>query len=730
MKRAPYTYAATLSGKTYWSSLGELYGSTELAEAASREFPEGASELPSDPDRRRFLSLMGASLALSGLVSCRRPVENIYPYVRAPEEVVPGNPLYFATALPFFGTAFGVVVESHEGRPTKIEGNPRHPDSLGASTAFLQASVLDLYDPDRSEAPVERGERRTWDEAAAFLRHTGHVLLGRRGKGVAIVTEAHRSPTLRNVLSELQQAMPEATVVRWDSFSREAPRQGVQIAFGRRLETTFDFGKAKVIVALDADPLASEYSPIKQAQGFAAGRRAPNPGEPMNRLYSVESVFSVTGANADHRLRLESRRVRDFAVALALELRGSHGVPCGEGLTSSSAPNALTDRELRFVKAIAADLATHRGESLVVAELGQPDSVHALVAVMNYALGNTGTTVRYVVPFDATPETPHALVTLAEKMRSGVIDTVILLGTNPVFDAPADSGFADALAKVPLSIHLADSVDETSMVTTWHLNRAHALEAWGDVLSDDGTASVVQPLIAPLYGGRTAAEVLDLLLGQGRNAYALVQATWRAAYPEGDFEKAFRRALHTGFWEKSPFPGILSVPDQAAVARALGQAPTHDGMEVTFGPDPHAWDGRFANNGWLQELPDPLHKLTWCNVAALSPKSARDLNLTDGDVVVLSMAGADIRIPVLLAPGQADNSIALTAGQGRRHVGRVGAGVRTDVGPLRRSTAFRLASGATLRATGERIALPRTQEHFQMERPSHRARRDCARVRS
>jgi molybdopterin-containing oxidoreductase family iron-sulfur binding subunit len=717
MKRAPYSLAPETSGKTHWRSLGELHGTAAFAGQAEREFPEGASEAPSGFGRRRFISLMGASLALGGLVGCRRPEETIVPYTRAPEEVIPGRPLYFATALPLLGTAFGLIVESHEGRPTKIEGNPRHPESLGATSAFLQASVLDLYDPDRSDSPHQGAERRTWDDAAAVLRKCGEDAKARKGKGLAILTEAHRSPTLARLLGELQAALPEARIVRYEPLGRDEAIEGARIAFGRPVETVLDVAKARVIVTLDADLLVAEGSPLKQARGFAAGRDIESLGAAgMSRLYAVESAFSITGAAADHRLRLASRLVPRVAFALAREL-ARLGAVLGDIAPAVAATPGLDARADRMVKAIAADLWARKGEGLVVAGRAQPAAVHAAVHAINLALGNVGKTLRYVAAFDTTSAAgPAKLTELCNAMRSGEVDTLLILGGNPVHDAPADSHFADALRKVKLSIHLASHVDDTGAQATWHLNRAHALESWGDVRAEDGTASIVQPLIAPIFGGRTECEIVDLLLGRGRKAYELVRATWQSGSAALDFDRTFRRALHDGLWAGSALPSEEIAPRPGDIAKAIQSLPAPaEGIEVTFSADPHVYDGRFANNGWLQELPCPMHKLTWGNAAAISPAIAREHGLSDGDIVKLAAAGAEIRIPVLIAPGQAEGSIALTVGYGRTHVGRVGKDAGVDVNPLRASTAFNIVTGVVLTKTGEHSKLARTQEHFAME---------------
>ncbi|WP_437732546.1 TAT-variant-translocated molybdopterin oxidoreductase [Sorangium sp. So ce1335] len=721
MKRTPLPLAQDLSGKTYWRSLNELAGSPAFVDALAREFPPGAIEPPADGDgvgRRTFLSLMGASLALGGLVGCRRPVEQILPYSRAPEEVIPGQPLFFATALPMMGTAFGVLVESHEGRPTKIEGNPKHPESLGATTIYTQAAVLDLYDPDRSTSPREGANAKSWDDAATFLRAEGDKLRGRGGKGLTILTEAHRSPTLAARLADLRKTLPEARVVRYEPFSRDAAREGARLAFGRPLETSLDLAKARVIVALDADLFGTDGSPVKQARGFAAGRAVDKDAQAMNRLYSIESTFTITGASADHRLRIQSRKIPAFTFALAAEL-GKRGVAIDADVLKAieGKSEGLDAKATRYVAAIAADLAANRGLGAVVAGRTQPKEVHALALLINAALDNTGKAVRLVAPFDESREGPEALVELARSIERGEVETLLILGGNPVFDAPADARFADALAKVAVSVHVSTHVDETSERSRWHLNRAHPLESWNDVRAEDGTASIAQPLIAPLFGGRTDAEVIELLLGGTRTAYDLVRATWLTTEGARRTEQDIRRALHDGVVAGTQLTDeqVTAAPQAAADALRAFAPAAAEGLEVTFRPDLHAWDGRFANNGWLQELPHPMTKVTWGNGACLSPSTAARLNLKDGDVVTLSGAGAQVRLPVVVAPGQADDSVAISVGQGRRAQLRVGRGVGVDTTPLRKSDAFEVAGGFSIERTGEVAALARTQEHFVME---------------
>ncbi len=678
---------------TPWRSLEERGG----AVADPRVAP--LDEIDDGVSRRSFLRLMGASIALGSMAGCRRPAEHIYPYGRAPEQIVPGRPQRYASALAFAGTAFGVVVESHEGRPTKIEGNPLHPDSLGGASAFMQAAVLELYDPDRSRSPGERGQPRTWADALAALQQLGATLGD--GAGLAILTEPHRSPALAAQLAELKRRFPAARITRYAPFGRAAAIEGARLAFGRPLEAIHSVSKARVLLTLDSDLLQLEGSAVKHARGFADGRRKP--AAEMSRLYSIESTFTVTGANADHRLRAQSRRVYGLALAIARALERPLGTTLPEA-------GALDPSEQRFVTAVARDLARAGAQALVVAGETQGPEVHALACLMNLALGAVGTTLRFVAPFSTDPEGPAALAELTQAMERGEVKTALLLAANPAHTAPRVLGFERALAKVPTSICLSGWFDDTAAACTWHLPRAHWLESWGDVRAEDGTWSVVQPLIAPLHGGRTELEVLEALLGGKRSAFTIVSDTWRGALGPRFTAGLFRRVLHDGVLADSTLP---SEPVSASAA-TLPVPAASTGLELSFRPDAHVYDGRFANNAWLHELPDPMTKLTWGNVALLSPRTAARFGLADGDVVELAVAGASVRTPIYRAPGQADESVTLTLGYGRRVVGSVGADLGVDTGALRPALAM-FASGVGLTRTGDKERLAQTQEHHRME---------------
>jgi molybdopterin-containing oxidoreductase family iron-sulfur binding subunit len=715
-----------------------------------------------------MMKLMGASLSLAGLVGCRRPVEEIVPFVTAPEELVPGIPRSYATTMPFGRSAYGLIVESHEGRPTKIEGNPSHPSTLGASSARVQASVLGLYDPDRSQTVRLNGEATSWGEFVTAWQERSQAHATDGGAGLAVLSESFSSPTLARLASEFRARYPRAIWATYEAVSDENRLAGLRSATGRDLDVVLRLDEAAVILALDADPLLTDPEMIRNARGFAAGRRAGPAGGAMNRLYAVEAVYSLTGAMADHRLRLESRQIAPFLAALAARV-----APTAAG-AATLAGAGVPGVDPRWIDALAEDLLANRGNGVIVAGERQPPAVHAAVCALNTYLGNTGRTVSYYETTDAALPSVGSLASLVSAMRQGAVQTLVVLGGNPVFDAPADLDFASAMAEVPHSIALGHAVDETSSQTEWHIPRAHYLEGWGDARAVGGTLSVVQPLIQPLFGGRTPVEMLGLMTavapvppadpvapvapvasvapvaqegteapvapidpvapvapvvpvaGPDRRGYDIVRDTWRPILGEDDFDTKWNRVLHDGLLADSELPEVVpeltgepfaelasSIGGAAGAAGAAGESP--GGLEIVFLPSPSVHDGRFANDGWLQELPDPLTKLTWDNPALVSPTTAESLGLTSGDWVRLDCAGRSMELPVWLLPGMTDGVVALTVGYGRSHAGRVGSGVGFNTFTVRGSQALGFASGASLTRLERTYPLSATQEHGSME---------------
>jgi molybdopterin-containing oxidoreductase family iron-sulfur binding subunit len=715
--------------RTYWRSLSQVEERPEFREALEREFPQGASELPEGITRRDMVMLLGASLSLAGLAGCRRPVEEIVPYVAAPEEVVPGIPRYYATTMPFQRSAYGLIVESHEGRPTKIEGNPAHPSTLGASSARIQASVLGLYDPDRSQSVTLRAAPKSWKDFVTAWGQLSEAHAADGGAGLAVLSESFSSPTLARLNSELRARYPRLQSATYDAVSDESRLAGLRQATGRDLDVMLRLDRASVILALDADPLLTDPEMIRHARGFADGRRAGASGGAMNRLYAVEGVYSLTGAMADHRLRLESRQIAPFLTALAARL----APPGAASLAGAGVPGV----DPRWIDVLAKDLLANRGKGLIVAGERQPSAVHAAVCALNTFLGNAGKTVSYYETKDAALPSLSSLASLVSAMKAGAIQTLVVLGGNPVFDAPADLDFGSAMAKVPHSIALGHTVDETSSTAEWHIPHAHYLESWGDARAVGGTLGVVQPLILPLFGGRTPVEVLGLMVGgSDRPGYDIVRETWKPILGEADFDTRWNRVLHDGLLAGSELPEV--VPDLkgdvfAELARAssfvrasgvvvsgagaTGEAPrgSRSDLEVVFLPSPALHDGRFANDGWLQELPDPLTKLTWDNPALVSPKTAQTLGLAGEELVRLDYAGRSLDLPLWILPGMADGVVALTLGYGRQRAGRIGSGVGFDTFTVRGSKAPGFDGGATLSRLGREYTLSATQNHGSME---------------
>jgi MoCo/4Fe-4S cofactor protein with predicted Tat translocation signal len=688
------------TGPEYWRSLEELAGSDEFQEMLHREFPKGASEWLDDFSRRGFLKTMGASLALAGLTGCTRmPNTEIVPYVRQPENVVPGRPMFYATAFTLGGYASPILVESHLFRPTKVEGNPQHPASLGGTDVYAQASLLDLYDPDRAQNITYLGDVRSWNAFMEGVRGPMSVQKSIAGGGVRILTQTVSSPTLAAQIRSYLEANPMAKWHVYEPINRDNVYEGAKLAFGEPVETRYDLSKADVIVSLDADFLYAGFpGSARYTRDFAARR---NPDANMNRLYVVESTPSSTGMKADHRLPLKAGDIRKFAAELNVLL-----------------PSAV-EGNTKFVSALVKDLQSQKGSSVIIAGDHQPPVVHALAHQMNQALGNVGKTVFYTDSVDANPvnrnESLHALV---EDMRAGKVDLLLILGGNPAYDAPAELEFASALKSnaVNLKVFLGSHRNETAELCQWHVPEAHCLESWSDARAYDGTVSIIQPLIEPLYGGKSAHEIITILAGQsGLSGRELVQAYWQKERPGAHFDAFWRKALHDGWIEGTAFspkqvtlkPGKFPEPASYAL----------NSIEINFRRDPSIYDGRFSNNGWLQELPKPLTKLTWDNPIMIGPAMAERLKLNFKDVAELEFNGKKVKGAVWIQAGHPDNSITVFLGYGRTRAGRVGTGTGFDVYPLRTSQTPWFADGAKLIATGETYQLASTQGYQTMETP-------------
>ncbi len=711
----------TQNGKEYWRSLDQLADTAEFRELVHREFPEQASEMTNPVTRRNFLTLMGASIALAGLAGCRRPVEKIMPYVIKPEEITPGVFQRYATTMPFGTSAYGVVVKSNEGRPTKIEGNEKHPSSLGAAHAFMQAAILGLYDPDRSRAVLQDGEQKEWGDFINAWRELYAQHSANKGAGLAVLGESFVSPTLARLQNEFRKNFPQARWVTYEPLGDENIYEGIKIAAGKGYQPVYQFGKADVILSLDSDFLYSESENIASARGFADGRRIQTEKDSMNRLYVVESALTVTGGMADHRMRLQNRQVGAFTAALAKELSAQ-----GAAVEAVRAARSENNFDKTWIGAVAKDLIRSRGRSLVVAGSRQPAEVHALVVAINSALDNIGSTVSYRELKDASLPNRKGLSELAAAMNEGQVQTLAIIGGNPVYDAPADLDFKAAMGKVKNTIHFSLYVDETSKASSWHVPQAHFLEGWGDARSADGSVSVIQPLIEPLFGGHSSVECLNLLTkASDDRGYSIVRDTWAPILKGKDFERMWRRVLHDGVLENSAGAAVSVKINSAAIAEFIQSHPflqdtaELDNLEIVFKASASTYDGRFANNGWLQELPDPITKITWDNAAIMSSKTAQALGLQNvlingknqQPMIQLNYEGREIEMPVWVQPGHADYSIAVALGHGRESSGRVGTKAGFDVYKIRTSKAPYFDLGLKVTKSDKSYLIANVQDH-------------------
>ncbi|MGN6729111.1 MAG: TAT-variant-translocated molybdopterin oxidoreductase [Rhodanobacteraceae bacterium] len=722
-----------VSGPKLWRSLEELADSEGFRVWLRREHPQLADMAP--VDRRDFLKFIGALLALAGLSACSRPPQTeLVPYVHGQVGQVDGLPRYFATVLTRSGYAQGVLARSNEGRPTKIEGNPQHPASLGATDIFAQASVLQLWDPDRSQSVLYRNEATTWDAFATAMLEMSARWARDGGAGLRVLTGAITSPTLAAQLAALQKKYPDAHWHVHEPCTSDNVREGARLAFGNAYVARYHFERAKVILALDADFLSDPAAGLHHSRDFIAARD-PERGA-MSRFYAVEPTPTVTGMMADHRLPLESAQVEAFAQALAREL----GVNADQGGSAPRTRNfsgAGFARDMspqgRLMRVVADELKANRGASLIVTGETQSPELHAWVHAMNAALGNVGTTLDYADPVEVLPpqaidpqgEDDGSLRALAHAMHAGKVDTLLVLGGNPVYDAPADLAFAAALQRVPHLLHSGLYHDETGALAEWHLPMSHALECWSDARAFDGTAGIGQPLIAPLYDSKSGIEVLSILLDDElTDGHALVRRQWSSRLKD---DAEWNAALQAGMVAGTASPAISPPRARAPSANAIdspsprkpgssdssGQRPGK--LELLFRPDPTIGDGVWANNGWLQELPKPLTQLTWDNPALVSPALAKQYGLSNGDVVELRSHGRSLRIPVWIMPGQATRSITVHLGYGRTRAGRIGDGQGFNASLLRTSQALWQSDDLQLRRTGEHYALAPTQHHFNME---------------
>lgn len=761
------------SGKEYWRSVEEFVDAPEFEEFVKEEYPAHAEEWDDSLSRRNFVKVMGASLAFAGLSGCViQPAEKIVPYVTQPEEIIPGKPLFYATAMTLGGIATGLLAKSNEGRPTKLEGNPDHPQSLGATDVFAQASLLGMYDPDRSKEVTYRGTPRTWQNFMGDIRGAIEENRADGGAGIRFLTETVTSPTLIAQFNQILSELPNARLYQYEPVNNDNAAAGARMAFGAAAHPIYKFDQATRILSLDAD-IFSGFN-VRYIKDFNKSRAFSEETKQMSRLYAVETTMSLTGAKADHRLAVKPSQMPEIAKAIAAAVGVS-------GANSTYAENA------DWINAMAQDLQANRGKSIIIAGDNQPPIVHALAYAMNSALGNVGTTVIYTEPFYPNPDKLQ-IEQLAELMREidgGAVKMLIILGANPVYNTPADLKLnADRMNKIQLRVHLGMYFDETAELCQWHVSEKHFLESWSDTRAFDGTVSIVQPLIAPLYDGKSIHEIVQVFFQENydKKDLDIVKEFWQkqgfanapkimattasrttantqtqtqtattsntntATTPTStatkSFEDNWRKAVHDGFIANSAAATKPVSANAGFLAQPVATPIIANGaLEISILPDPCVYDGRFANNGWLQELPNPLNKITWDNVALVSPNTAKRLELNQdvdakelvggsqgstfintkggnlfSDLVTLNYEGADIEkpVPMWIAPGQPDDVITIFMGYGRTRAGRVGTGLGYNAFNVRKSNAMYFGAG-NVSKTGAQTTIASSQIHFNME---------------
>jgi MoCo/4Fe-4S cofactor protein with predicted Tat translocation signal len=695
------------TGKTYWRSVDELADTPAFREAVQREFPAQAAEWIDPVSRRGFLKVMSASLALAGLAGCtKQPDELIYPYVKEPEDLVLGRPVYFASAFPFPTGAIPVLVKSDAYRPIKVDGNPDHPVNRGSSDPLTQGSLLDLYDPDRSQRVISRGEVRQFAAFTAVFRAMLSDKKTSGGGGLYILSDTVTSPTLAAQWKAAQKNYPNAKWLQWDPVNRDSAYSASKTAFGDYYDAQYRLQDADVIVSLDADFLSGITHPgfLRLAADYASRRKLTKTEDgslTMNRLYAIESSPSSTGYKAEHRLAMKAGDIAAFAAALMSAV--------GAGGSAQSPAGAAG----KFLSAVAADLKSNAGKCVVIPGEQQSPAVHLAAISINQALGNVGKTVVYTETVNPMPSIQgQDISTLVNDMRAGKVDWLVILNANPVYTAPVDLHFDEAMANVKMTAHLGSHLNETGVATEWHINGTHYLESWSDARAYDGTASVIQPMIDPLYGGKSAHDVIQSMLDDpDTSPYEAVRKTWQGNLGVGDKEHAWRKILHDGMVEGTAF-------QPKTVSAKIGDLPVTmsndaDGtVEIIFRADPNIYDGRYANVAWLQEVPKPVTSISWDNAALMGYRTLAKLGLAESDVIAIESNGNTVMAPVLAVPGHAEGSITLPLGYGRRNAGRVGGGLGFNAYAIRSSGNLLFASGAKVTKTKQTYEFCVTKSHY------------------
>jgi MoCo/4Fe-4S cofactor protein with predicted Tat translocation signal len=692
-----------INGKNYWRSLEQLDNSTEYVNFVKNEFPDGTFDLPNGISRKKFLSLMGASLAMAGLVGCRRPVEKIIPHVIEPENIIPGVPKHYSTSFSIAGDVYGAVVENHEGRPTKIEGNPSHPLTKGKSNSWLQGTILDLYDPDRLKNITNSKKEAKLSDFLTIWNTLTKKYASTNGEGFAVLTETTNSPTFERLKNLFIDNFPKVDWVTWEPISDENILNGIKDISGSSVIPKYTIGKAKVIVSLDSDFLNTETNSISNTFDFSNARRVKSEKNEMNRLYVIENSLSLTGGMADHRYRLTSSQMGELTLTLISELK-----ELGLNISAKKPSSNVIDKT--WVKELAKDLFKNKGKSLVMAGRGLSSDIHALVFAINNTLSNLGNTVEYFTTDNSSLSDTAKFGKFSKKLNSGKISTLIMFGGNPVYNAPSNFNFANGLKRVNNTIHLSTQENETSTLSDWVINKSHALESWGDTKTAFGDFAITQPQIEPLFNGISSIEFLARLTGDMTTGYELVRTTWSSILDK-NFNQKWDRVLHDGIFTKN----LKSVKSRVKTNLTKFIPKSNSKLEIVFKTSPSLFDGRFANNGWLQETSDPITKLAWDNVALMSHSTAQSLNVKNNDMIAIKNENGKIEIPVWVMPGHADNSISIELGYGRTVCGRIGDNVGQNAYLLRDSNSMWLTSDVMITKLNKTMLLACTQDHHGLD---------------
>ncbi len=716
---------AAKEGPEFWRSLEEMTEKPGFKQAVTDEFPQTEAFWKKPVERRDFLKVMGSMIMLAGLTACgRQPLEKIVPYVKGPEDVIPGRPLYFATAMPFSGGARPLLAESHMGRPTRLEGNPQHPASTGAADVFSQASILSLTDPDRSRVVLSKNMNSGWRAFLADWNSTGMRIPEYTGNDFGILVDELLSPTLAGQLDQVLERYPDARLYHSDTLGRQSVHEGIKYACGAESDVRYDLSKAKVIAALDSDFLTNEPGSLIYARDFTGKRRVMDKKADMNRLYVVEPSPTLTGSMADHRFICDASGIGKTLRTIAAYL----------GVAIADPARNILDDAGKVYEEIAKDLLNHKGESLVAVGPHCSKEMHALCFAVNEKLGNNNVTALYQPPpMQAHRNKMRSIEEFAKDLESKSLVKVLMLGGNPVYNTSPSLNIAKHLAVTSMTIRLGMVANETSQICDWHLPESHFLEGWSDAVCFDGTTSIVQPLIAPLYSTKTVHEMLSLILDKKPlSSHELVMAHWKKTLARDDFDKYWQQSLHDG-WLKdlalpASYPKALdnlaypstSLPSTAGpstnpdpTAQPGSTQPKGD-YELVIRPDSNVWDGRFANNGWLQELPRPITKLVWDNALLVSPALAAKESLSNADIVEVTVGDRHLAAPVWITPGQSKHTMTLHLGYGRSYAGQVGNRIGVNATHLMRFTGDWNIEGVKLTRTNRKFDLVSTQTHHSM----------------